>query len=314
MKRVLTFAAKAIVTAVLLYLVAKKADLTVVWSTIRRADLLWIAAVVPIFIIQVLLGALRWREIASACGLKLSAPTAVRYTFVGTFFNQLLPSTVGGDAARIWYLGRRDGEWASGTYSVFIDRVVGMLVLTLLLLLLMPWTFARMPDPAARVALVVVGVVSLAGLTGYLALSLMPSGLAEKFWIARHFRQAAMINCRLLAAAHPGLLVLAQTAAMVFLSVLAWWSSAEAISSPLSFVDAFLLVPPITLVATVPVSIAGWGVREGVVVASFISVGLPANDGLAISLIFGLAGVVVGALGGIVWLIRSDRAAAHKPG
>ncbi len=310
MKPFLTFVAKAIVSAVLLYLVAEKADLTLVWGTIRQADVLWIAAVVLIFIVQVMLGALRWREIASVCGLKLSAPIAVQYTFVGIFFNQLLPSTVGGDAARIWYLGRRGGEWAAGTYSVFIDRVVGMLVLSVLVFLFMPWTFARINEPAARMALIVVGLVSLAGLAGYFALSLLPPGLTDKFWIARHFRQAAVISCRLLATVRPAVVVASHTVTIIVLSALAWWSCAEAISSPLSFVDALLLVPPITLVATLPISIAGWGVREGAVVAAFVSVGLPASDGLAISLMFGLAGVVVGALGGIVWLIPSDRAAA----
>ena len=55
----------------------------------------------------------------------------MRYGFIAGFFNQTLPSTVGGDAVRIWLLGRDQGGWRIATYSVLIDRMVGVLVLAL---------------------------------------------------------------------------------------------------------------------------------------------------------------------------------------
>lgn len=297
------FIAKAAVSAALLYLLLNKFKLATVWQTLQRSDAVWIAAVLLIFIVQVVLGSLRWAVIAASCGLPLRARAAIHYTFIGTFFNQLLPSTIGGDAARIWYLAHEQGGWARGTYSVFIDRVVGMLTLTLLVFLCMPWTFARIDDPAARMILVVVGLMCISGVTGFLALGLLPAKWSDKLWLARHLHETARTTWRVLATARAGSPVIVYSLAINLLSALAWWCTAGAISSSLSFLDALLLVPPVTLIATLPISIGGWGVREGAVVAAFAFAGLSSSDGLVMSLIFGLAGLAVGALGGIFWIM-----------
>ncbi len=62
------------------------------------------------------------------------------------------------------------------------------------------------------------------------------------------------------------------------------------------------------LISIVPISVAGWGVREGAMVAAFAYAGLPQSDGLIISLLFGALYLVFGAAGGVVWVLSSDRA------
>jgi hypothetical protein len=59
---------------------------------------------------------------------------------------------------------------------------------------------------------------------------------------------------------------------------------------------------PVILISTIPVSIAGWGLREGAMVMAFSYAGLAASDGLIVSLLFGAATLAVGALGGLVWI------------
>ena len=78
--------------------------------------------------------------------------TALRYTTIGQFFSQVLPSTVGGDAVRIWLLARGGAGWPIAIYSVLIDRVVGVTVLAILVTGCLPWTFQLVHDPAARTA------------------------------------------------------------------------------------------------------------------------------------------------------------------
>jgi glycosyltransferase 2 family protein len=56
-----------------------------------------------------MLAAARWRGIADQCEAKLTIPQALRFTLIGTFFSQTLPSTLGGDAARVWFLARAAG-------------------------------------------------------------------------------------------------------------------------------------------------------------------------------------------------------------
>ena len=114
--------------------------------------------------------ALRWREIVLICGAKLRPATALSYTFIGQFFSQVLPSTVGGDAARIWLLARGGAGWPTAVYSVLIDRVVGVSILAVLVVACLPWTFDMIHDPIARAALALIGFGTLAGTLAFLAL------------------------------------------------------------------------------------------------------------------------------------------------
>jgi hypothetical protein len=61
-------------------------------------------------------------------------------------------------------------------------------------------------------------------------------------------------------------------------------------------------MPPVLLIATLPISIAGWGVRESSFMYAFAYAGLAQSDGLAISILFGATSFIVGLVGGIVWI------------
>jgi hypothetical protein len=78
------------------------------------------------------------------------------------------------------------------------------------------------------------------------------------------------------------------------------------------FSQVLFLVPPVVLIATIPVSIAGWGVRESAMVLAFSYAGLVESDGLIISIIFGAMTFVVGAIGGIIWIASGYRWHAVK--
>ena len=92
------------------------------------------------------------------------------------------------------------------------------------------------------------------------------------------------------------------------MSVTAAWSTAKALAVPLDLANALFLVPPIILISMIPISIAGWGVRENAMVVAFAYAGLPESDGLVVSLLFGAAFFVVGAIGGLIWIASADRA------
>ena len=65
----------------------------------------------------------------------------------------------------------------------------------------------------------------------------------------------------------------------------------------------FLVVLPVLLISMIPVSIAGWGVREGAMIVAFGYAGLPQDQALAVSILLGLVLLGVGALGGLVWVL-----------
>ena len=76
---------------------------------------------------------------------------------------------------------------------------------------------------------------------------------------------------------------------------------ATALGISVSPFDAFTLVPAALLLAMVPISLAGWGVREVVFIQAFSLAGVAPSNALALSLLYGLVGLITGLLGGAVW-------------
>jgi Lysylphosphatidylglycerol synthase TM region len=113
---------KILISAALLFFALRKIDFHTLASRLDLGSLGWIGLAVLIALLQVGLGGLRWREIAAQCGIALTAQQAVRYTLIGTFFNQTLPSSIGGDAMRVWLVQRGNAGWRPATYSVIVDR------------------------------------------------------------------------------------------------------------------------------------------------------------------------------------------------
>ena len=71
-----------------------------------------------------------------------------------------------------------------------------------------------------------------------------------------------------------------------------------------------MLIPPIMLITMMPISIAGWGVREATMMVAFGYAGLAQMDGTVVSILFGAVYFVVGCLGGLVWIFSAEKAAA----
>ena len=95
------------------------------------------------------------------------------------------------------------------------------------------------------------------------------------------------------------------------LTAVAAWSAARSVGADLSLLNALFLVLPVVLISVIPISIAGWGVREGAMVAAFAYAGLPQSDGLLVSILFGVSYLILGALGGLVWVFGTQRAERH---
>jgi uncharacterized membrane protein YbhN (UPF0104 family) len=110
--------------------------------------------------------------------------------------------------------------------------------------------------------------------------------------------------------------VLSLGAATVGLTILAFMLVADSLGVDLPFVSWALIVPPVSLIQLVPVSLAGWGVRELGFVVVLAGFGIPSEAALAASLLVGLCMIVVGLPGGLLWLTGWDitRATTVKSG
>jgi|SRR5665213_278135 len=313
MRTLLKFAAKAAVSGILLYFAFSKVNFGVIGQRLDQVQYTWLTAAVLIFIGQTMLGALRWQTIVRHCDAPDTTPpfalsTALRYAFISAFFNQTLPSTVGGDAVRIWLLGRDQGGWRIATYSVLIDRLVGVLALAVLVIVCLPWSFALISDVTGRVALLVVGFGSVGACLTFVALGFLRWRWLDRWWLTRQITTAASNARRVFSSPSSAPLILVYALLNHFMSITAAWCLAKSVAAPLEWSQALLLVLPVLLIASIPLSIAGWGTRETAMVLAFGYAGLPESDGLIVSVLLGLTTFAGGLVGGLIWILdRSKR-------
>ncbi|HIP78697.1 MAG TPA: hypothetical protein EYH07_09585, partial [Kiloniellaceae bacterium] len=119
---------------------------------------------------------------------------------------------------------------------------------------------------------------------------------------------------RVLLAARLSLMLLALSAAAQLCSILAFYALAAGLGLTLSLAAASAVVPAIILITFLPVSFAGWGVREGASIAMLAAVGLGADQAVTLSVLFGLGSILAGLPGLAVWLhgLGEGRAAAGR--
>jgi glycosyltransferase 2 family protein len=306
MRRLMSLLVKVAVSALLLYLSLRRVDLGSVGQRMGALDWRWIAFIFFMQCAQIPVCALRWRDIVAVCGARLPPVTALRYGFIGAFFSQVLPSTVGGDAVRIWLLARGGAGWPIAIYSVLIDRVVGVSVISAIVVACLPWTLSLVQDPIARTAVAVIGFGALAGAAVFLGLGAQRLQVLERWWLTRHLAAASRLGWRLCRSA-AGARVTALSIVVQLLTVLVAWGAARATHASVDFTQALFLFLPVILIATLPISIAGWGLRESAMVLAFSYAGLAESDGLIISILYGVMALAVGAIGGIVWIASGYR-------
>src|SRR6202008_4526009 len=153
MRGFLIYTTRVVVSLGLLYLALRGINFAAIQSRLSQINLLWIALAVAVTIFQIFLGALRWREISDLCHAPLSDLRAFRYNMIGAFFNQTLPSSIGGDAVRLWLVQRSGAGWRAATYSILTDRAVGLIALALIIVARLPWSSCMFSDVKSVLAL-----------------------------------------------------------------------------------------------------------------------------------------------------------------
>ncbi len=309
MRRILLSALKILVSAALLYLALRKVDFHELASRFDVASFGWIGLAIAATLVQIFLGVLRWREISAECGAPLGLMQATRFNMIGQFFNQTLPSSIGGDAVRLWLVARGGAGWRAATYSIFVDRAVGLIALSVVIVASLPWSYRLISDPNGRSALLFVDFAALAGGVGFLVLGRLQWPWLKRWWATHHLHACSVIANNVIFSWQRGPKITALSLMVHVLTVVIAWCVVRSIAAPVLFSQAFQLVPPVMLITMMPISIAGWGVREATMGLAFGYAGLLANEGVNVSLLFGAVTFIVGALGGLVWIFSAEKAA-----
>jgi glycosyltransferase 2 family protein len=270
---------------------------------------LWLAAV-GLYLLTQIISSLRWQLLSQPLGFQRPLRQFVAYYFIGMYFNLFLPTSVGGDVVRAWYLDGRPGQRMPAFLSVFIDRFSGLLVL--LALACGMATFC----PVALPAWVGTSVWITAGcaLCGLLALPwtvrVMGDRLPESGSIGRRMRRFAhaLAEALHLFASRPGLLV---ATTLLSLGVQAAnvgvvWLVGQALELdvPASYYGIF--VPMISLLTLAPISLNGVGVREGGTVLFLAPLGVGQAAAVSLAFLWFCVFTAASLCGGAVYLWGSS--------
>ena len=313
MRRTLLLLVKAAISGLLLYFSLRGVSLDALVERLNRLEPAWLLLAVGLMASQLLPLSARWRQIAISCGTDMGFAGTLQINFISAFFNQVLPSTVGGDGVRIWFAARRGAGWANATYSVLLDRIFGVFVLALVVAACLPWTLQLIREPVPRAVLLVLACGAIAGPLLVLLAGTHFDRWLRQWAITRHVAAVAEVAAKICRSLRSAAIVVGCSIMIHLLTISVAWCCARAVAAPVGFTHVLFLIPPVLLIATVPISIAGWGVRESSMMAAFAYAGLAESDGLTLSILFGAVSFVIGIIGGIVWISSGFRTATFAP-
>ena len=306
-KNTLIFAAKLGVTAGLIYwFVLPGIDIETVRDKMARLSSEWLLAAAVLVIFQnAIVVSWRWERVVAVIDRALPPWRLLKATLISLFFNQVLPSTVGGDGMRIWFLRGMGRSVGIAIRSVLIDRLIGFLGLLLLGLLGSIYLMLSLADSGP---VWILALVSLAGLALILMAPLLVRTLTWlPFDSLRQGMERLAQEVDLLARDWRRL------AGLVGASIIGQFALAGAVfcltrslDVPLSLLGALAVVPGVMVAAAIPISIAGWGVREATMVVGLGLLGTSQGDAAIVSIGFGVLVLAFGLLGGLVWLVRGS--------
>ena len=315
----LRVAVSLILLGVLLWQVGARNTLARLWQ-INPLDF---GLALALYLVGVWLRAWRWQGLLAALGQRLRLSRLTELYFVGTFFNNMLPTGIGGDVVRVVELARDGSGGAMATSSVLVDRAAGLVSLMAMGLVTLGATLLWRPgliEPRVAVVIVLVSAGVLVGMLAMMGADTLHRWFARVPWLATPLdRPGVWRFAQSFAAYRGGALTTALGLSTLFnLQLVATNYFLGRGLHVNALMDApwlyyLLFIPIISFVLALPISISGLGAREAAYVALFSSVGVPADQALALSLAFYAVNLVTGAVGGVLYLVAGFRGAGKQP-
>jgi len=309
-------AIKIAVSIILLAILFSRIDAQRLWASARQASIVWLIAALGIYFFNVLGCVWRWRLLLHVQQIDLPRRTLLGSFLVALFFNNFLPSNIGGDVIRIRDTARVAGSKTLATTVILADRVIGLIGLVLVAALgatMVTGMAGHVPSPiwpswlwigffAAMIA-AAPAVLAPAGV-GRL---LQPLTVLHPEWVGDRIdslttalarfrdRPTAILSCF-------GGAVFVQVSIVFFYIAVAY-----ALRIPVAPWDLAVIVPLSFVVQMLPVSVNGFGVREATFSFYFTRVGLPLESALLVSLVAAFLIMLFSVSGAAVWFARGHQ-------
>jgi len=294
-------AGKIALTGGLLWWLSTRVDIGDALVALGRFDPVVIALALLLAFVQVAAAGWRFVLVVGLCGTRINQGFALRAVLVGGFFSQLFVTFISGDAVRAWLLARRGMALGRAVEAVLLDRVIGVIALALLILVGFAQFLALLPSETLRYGAALLLAAAWGAVLGFLAFGRM-HGLCQKFlgrWPS--LASLAATGRHLFANGRAAWLALTLGLVIHLLSVVIFILLFRGLGLAISPWLCLVIVPMVMLITMIPLSIAGWGLREGAMVVAFAGMDLPDSDILAASIAFGLIILAASLPGAALW-------------
>ncbi len=309
-KDILILGIKCLVSFSLLgFILVFKIPLKEIKDVILSADIGWIIASFSLHSLGLLISAVRWRILIRAQEDDAPLLFLAKSYLVGSFFNNLLPTRIGGDAVRVWDGSRLSRSVVKSFAIVLVERLTGIIVLLFFAL----GAAALRLEMAQSVPVIWVALIS--GGAGIILILLFFSPLT--LWIL-HF----VPDTKILGKIKQKIVSLRETilfyrgkkpqltkamfwALLLQVNViLHFFLIGKALKISINIIDYFVFIPLVLLIQLIPVTINGLGLREGAYLEIFKFYGIAGETALAFSFIDLAFMLIVGTFGGIIYVTR----------
>jgi uncharacterized protein (TIRG00374 family) len=293
------------------------AEFSAIWEALKQASPFWILVSFSLHIIGFLLTVYRWQMLLAVRGTHLSIWYLLRSLAIGIFFNNFLPSTVGGDVYRAYDTAEYVGSKTESLTIVVVERLTGMFALGLFGVFALALGFSyfgRIPIIWLALGGLGIAFVIFAASTNHHVVQSIKRFFEHPQILKLSFLQKVRAKLQQI---YSALQSFKQNRRVMFIAFLLalllqvnvivhYYFIAFALDLPVPLLYFFLIIPVVTVVLMVPVFINGIGGREAAYILLLGQFGVSQSEAIAFSWIaFGMI-LVQGLAGGIVYAMRKD--------
>lgn len=301
---------KLLVSAGMIAVLAYWVDWPVVGQAVARAEPIDLLVAMLFIAPTVALAAWRWACCARASSIEMSPGFYLKATYSALFVGQFLPAGLGVDAARLAYFMHGRARLAHALQSLALDRAIGVISVIFVMAGGLPLIWNQLP-PLLRLFSLALIAATIGGILAILLLDRVG-------WLTRYSgigKRRKLIDLALAVRASlfsvKSLEAFGISCLIYCLMILGVFWIARGIGVSVDYLSLLAIVSLAMFVASMPVSVNGWGVREGAMVAGLSALGVSREAALAISLMFGFINAVVTIPGAFVWHAQRRQVAAH---
>ena len=305
---------KLFVSGALLAYLILNADLTTLWVSLSNAKIGYLLGGFLLFYVHFLIGAFRWRLIANLHGAKKPVFFYFVSFMVANFFNNFLPSTIGGDVVRLYDTWRAGTSKTGAAATIFADRAVGLMILAVIAVAgAIGFRNQGFMSFEIQIALllIILGLVAVVFILFYPPnwwMRVMINASEHRLKIVSKLAHIYIETAEEFKEAK-GTLLAALVLSFLLHSniVISYYLVGTAIGLDLGLSVYFSTIPLALIIMMIPISINGIGLREGALTLLLGIYGVSVAQALAFSWAFYGLTLIQGVLGGLVYLVRKNK-------